>query len=103
MPTSSLYIEVFDLHTNRIEDAEISIYQNQNLVSRQLSQANTATLFILDTKSKEYSFDPFYPEPYISYDIEIVKKGFQSETRNDIRVFEDINSTLEIVMVEDDA
>lgn len=103
MPTSALYINVYDVNTNRIEEAEITVYQNQELISRQLSLANTANLFVLDTKPKEYSFDPFYPEPYISYDIEVVKSGFQSEYRSDIRVFEDINSTLEIVMVENNA
>ena len=103
MANSTLYIDVFDQNFQRIDAAQISIYQNQVLVSQQFSQLNESSIFVLDAKLKEYSFDSYFPEPYISYDIFVEKNGYQAENRYDIRIFEDISSTLEIVMVENHA
>ena len=102
MPSSTIYISIFDEQFNDLENAEIVIYQNQERKLQQISSTNP-NIFILDAKPKEYSFDPFYPEPYLSYDIEVRKEGYFLESRKDIRVFEDINSTLDIVMVKNNA
>jgi hypothetical protein len=99
MPSSNLYISVYDEQSNDLNDVEITIYQNQELILKQKSDTNPH-FFVLDAKPKQYSFDPFFPEPYRSYDIEVQKTGYLKEIRNDVRVFEDIDSTLEIVMVK---
>lgn len=98
MPNSLLSIDVFDENKQPLDQVDISIYFNQQLVDHQISKVNQSTIFILTTKPKENSLDPFFPEPYFSYDITIKKEGFKLEERKDIRVFEGISSFLEILM-----
>jgi hypothetical protein len=56
---------------------------------------------------QELGFIYFVCDPRSDYqylvDIEVRKEGYFLESRKDIRVFEDINSTLDIVMVKNNA
>ena len=100
MPNSSLFIRIFNEVSQQIEAAEISIYNQQMLIAQKKSSLSEATEFILESKPKENSLDPFSLEPYASYDIEVIKDDIKVH-RYDIRVFEGINSYLDIVLVNE--
>lgn len=101
MPTSLLRVLVKDESNQFLDQSIVSVYQRDILIDRKISSDGLPVIFVLNAQDSENSLDPFYPAPYESYEVYAQKEGFQTEIREDIRVFENIGSELEIVMVSD--